>query len=81
MTIAIALYIETIDEYAGAPGQISLVQAWAEADREPGLRELPAYAGAILELMLAGAGAPRPSVPVTPGPAGAVEPAGAISTA
>lgn len=40
MTIAIDLYVETIDEYAGAPGQISLVQAWAEADREPGLREM-----------------------------------------
>ena len=33
-------YIETIDEYAGAPGQASLVQAWAEADREPGVREM-----------------------------------------
>jgi len=40
MRIAIALYVETIDEYAGAPGQISLVQAWAEADREPGVREM-----------------------------------------
>ena len=40
MAIAIDLYIETIDEYAGAPGQISLVQAWAEADREPGVREM-----------------------------------------
>lgn len=40
MAIAIALYIETIDEYAGAPGQISLIQAWAEADREPGVREM-----------------------------------------
>ena len=40
MAIAVDLYIETIDEYAGAPGQISLVQAWAEADREPGVREM-----------------------------------------
>jgi len=40
LTIAIGLYIETIDEYEGAPGQISLVQAWAEADREPGVREM-----------------------------------------
>ena len=40
MTIAIDLFIETIDEYEGAPGQISLVQAWAEADREPGVREM-----------------------------------------
>lgn len=142
MTIAIGLYIETIDEYAGAPGQISLVQAWAEADREPGVREmlsarrerlvgagqfllrqgiasgeLPAWidvdaltrgflglldglllqrieagssyrpgdlqrrAGAMLELILAAAGAPRPSLPAAPRPADAVEPAGAISTA
>jgi AcrR family transcriptional regulator len=40
LTTAISLYIETIDEYEGAPGQISLVQAWAEADREPGVREM-----------------------------------------
>jgi len=29
-----------IDEYDGAPGQVTLVQAWAEADREPGVREM-----------------------------------------
>ena len=40
LTIAIALYIETIDQYADAPGQASLVQAWAEADREPGVRDM-----------------------------------------
>jgi AcrR family transcriptional regulator len=40
MSIAIRLFIETIDDYDGAPGQISLVQAWAEADREPGVREM-----------------------------------------
>ncbi len=40
MRVAIGLYVETIDEYAGAAGQISLVQAWAEADREPGVREM-----------------------------------------
>ena len=40
MAIAVDLYIETIDVYEGAPGQISLVQAWAEADREPGVREM-----------------------------------------
>ena len=40
MRVAIGLYVETIDEYAGAPGQGSLVQAWAEADREPGVREM-----------------------------------------
>jgi AcrR family transcriptional regulator len=40
LAISIRLYIETIDEYDGAPGQLSLVQAWAEADREPGVREM-----------------------------------------
>jgi AcrR family transcriptional regulator len=40
MAIAIRLYVETIDDYEGAPGQISLVQAWAEADREPGVRTM-----------------------------------------
>jgi AcrR family transcriptional regulator len=40
LTIAIALYVETIDEFEGAPGQRSLVQAWAEAEREPGVREM-----------------------------------------
>jgi AcrR family transcriptional regulator len=40
LSIAVGLYIETIDEYEGAPGQVSLVQAWAEADREPGVREM-----------------------------------------
>jgi AcrR family transcriptional regulator len=40
MAIAIRLYVETIDEYDGAPGQISLVHAWAEADREPGVRAM-----------------------------------------
>lgn len=40
LTIAIALYVETIDEYADAPGQVSLLQAWAEADRESGVREM-----------------------------------------
>jgi AcrR family transcriptional regulator len=40
LAIAIALYVETIDDYDGDPGQVSLVQAWAEADREPGVREM-----------------------------------------
>ncbi len=40
LAIAIRLYVETIDEYDGDPGQVSLVQAWAEADREPGVREM-----------------------------------------
>jgi AcrR family transcriptional regulator len=40
LTIAISFYVETIDEFGGAPGQRSLVQAWAEAEREPGVREM-----------------------------------------
>jgi len=40
LAIAIRLFVETIDEFAGGPGQITLVQAWAEADREPGVREM-----------------------------------------
>ena len=40
LTIAIGLYVETIDQYVDAPGQISLVQAWAEADREPDVRDM-----------------------------------------
>lgn len=40
LAIAIRLFVETIDEYDGAPGQITLVQAWAEAEREPGVREM-----------------------------------------
>jgi AcrR family transcriptional regulator len=40
LSIAVRLYVETIDEYADAPGQVSLLQAWAEADREPAVREM-----------------------------------------
>jgi AcrR family transcriptional regulator len=40
MAIAIRLYVEAIDEYEDAPGQITLLQAWAEADREPVVREM-----------------------------------------
>ena len=40
MAIAIRLYVESIDEYEHAPGQITLLQAWAEADREPVVREM-----------------------------------------
>ena len=40
MAIAIRLYVDTIDEYDGAPGQVTLLQAWAEADREPVVREM-----------------------------------------
>ncbi|HEV8401769.1 MAG TPA: TetR family transcriptional regulator [Candidatus Limnocylindrales bacterium] len=40
LAIAIRFYVDTIDEYDGHPGQVTLVQAWAEADREPGVREM-----------------------------------------
>jgi AcrR family transcriptional regulator len=37
---ALAYYIETIDRFGDEPGQVSLVRAWAEADAEPGVREM-----------------------------------------
>ncbi len=40
LTMAISYYVETIDEFQGAPGQVSLVRAWAEAAEEPGVREM-----------------------------------------
>jgi AcrR family transcriptional regulator len=40
LAIAVRLYVDTIDAYDGDEGQVSLVQAWAEADREPGVRAM-----------------------------------------
>jgi AcrR family transcriptional regulator len=37
---AIAYYVESIDEFDDAPGQVGLVRAWAEAADEPGVREM-----------------------------------------
>jgi AcrR family transcriptional regulator len=37
---AVAYYVETIDAFDDAPGQVGLVRAWAEADEEPGVREM-----------------------------------------
>ena len=37
---AAAYYVETIDEFEGAPGQVGLVRAWAEAPDEPDVREM-----------------------------------------
>jgi AcrR family transcriptional regulator len=37
---AIAYYVETIDAFDGAPGQVTLVSAWSEADAEPGVRQM-----------------------------------------
>ncbi len=40
LVAAIAYYVETIDDFDGDPGQVSLVRAWAEADGEPGVRDM-----------------------------------------
>ena len=37
---ASAYYVETIDEFEGAPGQVGLVRAWAEAPDEPDVRAM-----------------------------------------
>lgn len=37
---ALAYYVETIDSFDGDPGQVSLIRAWAEADVEPGVRDM-----------------------------------------
>ena len=40
LQIGIDVYLDSIDEFNGLPGQATLVQAWAEADQEPGVREM-----------------------------------------
>ncbi len=40
LAAAAAYYVETIDEFEGAPGQVGLVRAWAEAPDEPEVREM-----------------------------------------
>jgi AcrR family transcriptional regulator len=40
LATALAYYVETIDSFDGEPGQVSLVRAWAEADIEPGVRDM-----------------------------------------
>ncbi len=37
---AVAYYVETIDQFEGAPGQVGLVRAWAEAPDDPDVREM-----------------------------------------
>src|SRR5206468_1322008 len=37
---AVDYYVETIDEFDEAPGQVGLVRAWAEAGEEPGVRDM-----------------------------------------
>lgn len=40
LLIATDVYLDSIDEFQGLPGQVTLVQAWAEADQEPSVREM-----------------------------------------
>lgn len=40
LRIAVDVYLDAIDEFQGMPGQATLVQAWAEAEQEPGVREM-----------------------------------------
>ena len=40
LAAALAYYVETIDSFEGEPGQVSLIRAWAEADVEPGVRDM-----------------------------------------
>lgn len=40
LAAAAAYYVETIDEFEEAPGQVGLVRAWAEAPDEPEVREM-----------------------------------------
>jgi TetR/AcrR family transcriptional regulator, transcriptional repressor for nem operon len=37
---AVAYYVETIDKFEDAPGQVGLVRAWSEAGEEPEVREM-----------------------------------------
>ena len=37
---ALEYYVETIDEFDGAPGQVTLVRAWAEADGDDAVRQM-----------------------------------------
>ncbi len=40
LRMAVALYVESIDEFEGDAGQVALLAAWAEAEGEPGVREM-----------------------------------------
>jgi AcrR family transcriptional regulator len=40
LAAALAYYVETIDSFGDEPGQVSLIRAWAEADVEPGVRDM-----------------------------------------
>jgi AcrR family transcriptional regulator len=40
LSIAVGFFLDSIDTNAGMPGLVTLVPAWAEADREPSVREM-----------------------------------------
>lgn len=40
LAIAISLWVESVDTFDGAPGQVAMVGAWAEAERDPAVREM-----------------------------------------
>jgi len=64
---AAAYYVETIDEFEDAPGQVGLVRAWAEAPGEPEVREMLARRREQLvgaALMLLHEGVARGELPV-----------------
>ena len=40
LSMAVDFFFESVDTYDGVPGQVALVSAWAEANEEPGVREM-----------------------------------------
>lgn len=40
LAIAISLWVESVDFFDGAPGQAAMVGAWAEAERDPAVRQM-----------------------------------------
>lgn len=40
LATAVDFFFESVDTYAGVPGQVALVSAWAEANEEPGVRAM-----------------------------------------
>lgn len=40
LAMAVDFFFESVDTYEGVPGQVALVSAWAEANEEPGVREM-----------------------------------------
>jgi AcrR family transcriptional regulator len=40
LAMAVDFFFESVDLHDGVPGQVALVSAWAEANEEPGVREM-----------------------------------------